>query len=134
MIDLESSAARSAAYPRGDCFNNDCPGRAVLSHIEGRWSTLILAALRRDETLRFSQLRDRIGGVSERMLSKTLRELERDGLISRHSLGTVPPHVEYRLTPMGVGVSDHVSSLISWIETHVHDLVDAQREHDRATA
>ncbi len=84
--------------------------------------------------LRFSQLRDHIDGISEKMLAQTLRELERDGLVARRSLGTVPPHVEYRLTPLGTGVAEHVGALVDWVESHVRQLVGAQREHDLEAA
>jgi DNA-binding HxlR family transcriptional regulator len=107
--------------PRGNCFERRCPGRAVLAHVTGRWGTLVMAALKVDGTLRFSQLRARIGGISEKMLAQTLRELEGDGLVRRISLPVVPPHVEYDLTPMGIGVAQHLEALIDWIETHVAD-------------
>ncbi len=128
-----ATAPLSAFPPRGNCFSGGCATRAVLSHIASRWAALILAALRQSGTLRFSELRDRIEGVSERMLAKTLRELERDGVIARRSLGTVPPHVEYSLTALGIGVADHVDALVAWIETHVRELVGAQRQHDAAS-
>jgi DNA-binding HxlR family transcriptional regulator len=83
--------------------------------------------------MRFSQLRDRIDGISEKMLAQTLRDLERDGLVLRTSRPVVPPHVEYRLTPMGAGVAEHVASLIRWIEHHVRELAAAQRSHDTAS-
>ena len=118
---------------RGDCFSTACPSRRVLAHVTGRWGALILAALREHETLRFSQLRDRVEGISEKMLAQTLRDLERDGLISRHSFAVVPPRVDYSLTPMGCGVAKHVASLVDWIESHMRELLGAQREHDAAS-
>ena len=114
----------------GNCFDRSCPARAVLAHVTGRWGTLVLSALRLSGVLRFSELRHRIDGISEKMLAQTLRELERDGLLLRTSRAVVPPHVDYRLTAMGVGVSEHVEALVRWIEQHVGEYVDAQREHD----
>ena len=116
---------------RGDCFEAQCPSRAVLNHVVGRWGSLVIAALVQAKTLRFSELRDTIGGISEKMLAQTLRELERDGLISRTSYPVVPPHVEYELTSLGRGVARHISALVEYIESHVGDLIVAQREHDR---
>ncbi|MBD5635402.1 MAG: helix-turn-helix transcriptional regulator, partial [Candidatus Eremiobacteraeota bacterium] len=78
MIDSATLSPRPA---RGNCFSGACPGRTILSHVAGRWGSLVIAALRSAEALRFSQLRVRIEGVSEKMLAQTLRELERDGLV-----------------------------------------------------
>jgi DNA-binding HxlR family transcriptional regulator len=125
------AATASAKLPRvGNCFDQRCPSRKILTHVTGRWGSLVLAALRTESVLRFSELRNRIDGVSEKMLSQTLRDLERDGLLLRTSRPVVPPHVEYRLTTLGAGVADHVDGLVHWIEAHVRDLVSAQRVHD----
>jgi DNA-binding HxlR family transcriptional regulator len=123
----------STAPERGNCFNSACPTRKVLGHITGRWGSLVVTALRKRETARFSELRDTIDGISEKMLSQTLRDLERDGLISRKSYPVVPPHVEYALTVMGRGVAEHVDLLVDWIESHATDVVAAQRSHDAQT-
>jgi DNA-binding HxlR family transcriptional regulator len=101
-----------------------------LSHVSGRWGSLVLAGLASAGTLRFSQLRARIQGVSEKMLSQTLRELERDGLVTRRSYPVVPPRVEYALTPLGTGVAAHVAATVDWIDAHVRDLVASQSDHD----
>jgi len=117
--------------PRGNCFTAACPGREVLAHVTGRWGSLIVGALHRSPSLRFSALRAQIEGISEKMLAQTLRELERDGIVARHSHNVVPPRVDYSLTPLGTGVADHIFNLLAWIETHVADLVRAQRVYDR---
>jgi DNA-binding HxlR family transcriptional regulator len=125
---------RSAPIRRevGDCFKRSCPSRAVLGHVTGRWGSLVVAALRQERVLRFSELRERIDGISEKMLAQTLRELERDGLILRTSRPVVPPYVDYRLTKLGAGVAEHVEALVRWIEVNVRDVVGAQRAHDAA--
>ena len=92
-----------APQTRGDCFARGCTARLVLSHLSSRWSSLIVAALMGEEVLRFSELRVRIDGISEKVLSEKLKELERDGLLARKMYPVVPPRVEYRLTPMGKG-------------------------------
>jgi DNA-binding HxlR family transcriptional regulator len=120
--------------PRGDCFNAACPGRTILSHVTGRWGSLVLAGLASAGTLRFSELRTRIQGVSEKMLSQTLRELERDGLLERRSYAVVPPRVEYSLTPLGRGVAAHMAAAVDWIDAHVRDLVASQSLHDARRA
>ncbi len=116
----------------GDCFSRACVSRSVLAHVTGRWGSLVIAALRVAGVLRFSELRDRIEGISEKMLAQTLRDLERDGLLTRTSRPVVPPHVDYRLTPMGAGVAEHIEALVRWIERHARDVMCAQREHDAA--
>jgi len=116
---------------RGDLYNPNCPTRQVLDHVMSRWSGLILGALR-GGTRRFAELRREVNGISEKMLAQTLRDLERDGLVTRKSLPVVPPHVEYSLTPSGCECSDRVWALAEWIEDHLHDLVTAQSAYDAA--
>lgn len=94
---------------------HDCPSREVLKHVTSKWGVLVLMALQ-IETQRFSALRRKIGGVSERMLAQTLQNLEEDGFVNRVSFDVVPPHVEYSLTPLGVEVADKVGGLADWIE------------------
>ncbi|CAI8916069.1 putative transcriptional regulator YtfH [Pseudomonas sp. IT-93MI4] len=95
----------------------ECPSREILSHLTSRWGVLVLIALL-PGTLRFSQLRRKIGGVSERMLAQTLQLLEGDGMVARHAYDVVPPHVEYTLTPMGMEAAVRVRELADWVETH----------------
>ncbi|SPY94583.1 Uncharacterized HTH-type transcriptional regulator ytcD [Proteus mirabilis] len=88
----------------GNLFSKQCPSREILKHVTSRWGILILIALR-DGTHRFSDLRRKIGGVSEKMLSQSLQVLEQDGFINRVSYPVVPPHVEYSLTDLGEQIS-----------------------------
>lgn len=120
---------------RGNCYNSRCRSRAVLGHVTGRWGALVLGALV-GGTRRYSELRTRIDGISEKMLAQTLRDLERDGLVARRQYPTVPPRVEYTLTPGGMEVAQRVHDLIGWLEDHVSDLIGAQdrHDHDRAAA
>lgn len=114
-----SSSTLSAAVERGELFAQACPSREVLKHVTSRWGVLVLVALRGSGTHRFSELRRRIGGVSERMLSQTLQNLEEDGFVDRVSYPVVPPHVEYNLTPMGHEVAVRVCELADWIEVNL---------------
>jgi DNA-binding HxlR family transcriptional regulator len=116
------------ATKRGNCYDRRCPSRDILAHLTGRWGSLIAGALRRNGTMRFSELRDRIEGISEKMLAQTLRDLEHDGLISRVSHGTVPPHVDYSLTPLGEGAAKHVEALVDWVEVNVRRVMDARAD------
>ncbi|WP_198527944.1 winged helix-turn-helix transcriptional regulator [Atlantibacter hermannii] len=102
----------------GNLFAEQCPSRDVLKHVTSRWGVLILVALR-DGTHRFSDLRRKMGGVSEKMLAQTLQWLEQDGFVNRVSYPVVPPHVEYSLTPLGEDVSEKVAALADWIEINL---------------
>jgi DNA-binding HxlR family transcriptional regulator len=113
---------------RGDCYSAACPAREVLGHVTGRWGGLVLGALTHG-TRRYSELRARIEGISEKMLAQTLRDLERDGLVLRRQYPAVPPRVDYTLTPGGMEVAQRVESLIGWLQDHVHELVAAQQMH-----
>jgi len=106
----------SERFERGDLMSAACPSREVLKHITSRWGVLVLIALDR-RTHRFSELRRKIGGVSERMLARTLQWLEQDGLVERRAFEVVPPHVEYNLTPLGQEAAEKVRGLADWIES-----------------
>ena len=95
-----------------DVMAGACPSRAVLEHVTSKWGSLTLAALS-SEPARFSELRRTIGGISEKMLSQTLKSLESDGLVDRRVQSTLPPHVDYALTPTGVRVAEGVKALIA---------------------
>ena len=114
----------------GNLFAEQCPSREVLKHVTSRWGVLILVALR-DGTHRFSDLRRKMGGVSEKMLAQSLQALEQDGVITRVSYPVVPPHVEYSLTQLGEQVSDKVAALADWIELNLPQVL-AQREERAA--
>ncbi len=105
----------SAKMQRGDLFAAACPSRSVLRHMTSQWGVLVLVALL-SGTHRFSELRRKVSGVSERMLAQTLQWLESDALVNRKSFPVVPPHVEYSLTPLGVEAAKHVEALADWIE------------------
>lgn len=113
----------------GNLFAEECPSREVLKHVTSRWGVLILVALRHG-THRFSDLRRKMGGVSEKMLAQSLQALEMDGFINRISYPVVPPHVEYSLTPLGEQVSEKVAALADWIELNLPQVL-ATRD-DRA--
>lgn len=103
---------------RGDVFAPDCPSRAILKHLTSSWAVLVLIALR-PGTLRFSALRRKVNGVSERMLAQTLQALEKDRLVERRSYPVVPPHVDYTLTELGQEAARHVEALADWIEARM---------------
>jgi DNA-binding HxlR family transcriptional regulator len=111
----------------------DCPGREILNHVMSRWGVLALLALS-DRTHRFSELRRRIGGVSEKMLAQTLRTLEDDGFVLRRDFAEVPPRVEYELTPIGRQLAKYVAALATWISDNTANVLAAREKRPRAGA
>lgn len=117
----------SAKLRRGDLFASQCPSREVLKHVTSRWGVLVLVALGHG-THRFSDLRRKIGGVSEKMLAQTLQWLEGDGFVERRAYPVVPPHVEYSLTPLGRSVGEKVEALADWIEGNLPLILESRGE------
>lgn len=120
---------------KGDVFSAECPARAILDVLAGKWALLLIHALI-EGPARTSELRRRVGGISEKMLIQTLRLLERHGLVRRHSYPEVPPRVEYSLNELGVSLSEFVSALDGWVERHAGEIDGARRSFDvgRASA
>lgn len=114
----------------GNLFAEQCPSREILKHVTSRWGILILISLR-DGTHRFSDLRRKIGGISEKMLAQSLQALEQDGFINRVSYPVLPPHVEYTLTDLGEQISEKVTILADWIEINLSKIL-AQKENKTA--
>ncbi len=112
-----------------DVFAKACPSRNTLEHVTGRWGGLTLCALY-EGSLRFNELRRRVDGVSEKMLSQTLQALERDGLVHREAQPTNPPRVDYELTPLGRGVAERLVGLIEFVEGRMDDVLAARQRYD----
>jgi DNA-binding HxlR family transcriptional regulator len=102
-------------------FPANCPSRVVLNHVTSTWGVLVLAALS-GGTLRWSELRRTVQGVSEKMLAQTLRTLEADGLVHREARPVIPPHVDYRLTDLGQDLTVHLLPLLRWIGQHADEI------------
>ena len=117
------------AQQRGELFSVACPSRKVLQNVTSRWGVLVLVALM-SGTFRFSELRRKIGGVSEKMLAQTLQALEGDGFVLRITHPVVPPHVEYSLTRMGQEVAREVESLADWIEGNLYRILEQRQTND----
>ena len=113
-----------------DVFARECTSREALQTVTGRWGSLVLIALG-ECNFRFNALRRRVDGVSEKMLSQTLQNLERDGMIIRTVLEAIPPKVEYNLTPLGRKVADQLQGLIELVETNMPAVREAQAEYDQ---
>ncbi|WP_308210477.1 winged helix-turn-helix transcriptional regulator [Actinomadura luzonensis] len=111
----------------------DCEVRQILDRVADKWSLLVIALLD-CSSLRFTELRREIDGVSQRMLSVTLRHLERDGLVTRTVHPVVPPRVEYALTPLGRTLHETIKSLVTWTETHQREIAAARAAYDARRA
>jgi DNA-binding HxlR family transcriptional regulator len=105
--------------------------RDIIEQIADKWSILVIDALGTRGEMRFSHLREQVGGVSQKMLTKTLRQLERDGLVSRHVHPVIPPRVDYRLTPLGKSLLDKICGIWEWAETHMAEMETARLQFDR---
>lgn len=116
-----------------DVFAKQCPSRGTLEHVTGRWGALTLGALH-DGTFRFNELRRRVDGVSEKMLSQTLHALERDGLVHREAQPTNPPRVDYELTPLGREIADRLLNLIHFVEGRMDGVLEARERYDNRAA
>lgn len=110
-------------------YSADCPTRLILDRVGDKWAVLILLLLREQPT-RFNQLRRTIEGISQKMLSQVLKSLERDGLIRRRAIATVPVTVEYSITPLGATLAAAVDPLRDWAEHHLREVLVAQRRYD----
>ncbi len=113
-----------------DVLNPNCPSRQVLSRIADKWSSLVILVLS-EGTHRYSELQRRIGGVSQKMLTQTLRSLEADGLVQRKVHPVVPPMVEYTLTPLGRSLEEPLSAVRRWAESHLPEMLE-KREKSRS--
>lgn len=116
----------------GNLFDKTCPARTVLDRIGDKWSVMILLVLKEENRLRFTQLKSRIEGVTPKVLTRTLRAMERDGLINRYIYAEVPPRVEYDLTPIGASLLKAVSTIANWSENNVSEIMKARTKYDEA--
>ncbi|WP_056605452.1 winged helix-turn-helix transcriptional regulator [Nocardioides sp. Soil774] len=125
MVTIEPQATR------GDAFDPECPTRVVLDRIGDKWTVLVIASLE-GGSLRFSELRARIGGVAPKVLTQTLRAMERDGLLTRTVHAQVPPRVDYELTPLGASLTGPIATLTDWAETHLAVILASREDYDTA--
>jgi DNA-binding HxlR family transcriptional regulator len=113
-------------------FREKCPSRVVLERVADRWSALLIYALS-SGTRRYSDLHKTVDGISQKMLTQTLRNLERDGLVLRKAYPVIPPKVEYSLSPLGATLVGPLRAICQWAEAHVGEILDAREKHPRRT-
>ncbi|MCR8692370.1 helix-turn-helix transcriptional regulator [Rhodococcus pyridinivorans] len=139
MATTTAAQKRARAKVEYDAFLAGCPSRQLLERISDKWVALVLAALGDDAfapghtapgTLRYSELSRRLAGVSQKMLTQTLRSLERDGLVTRTVTPTVPVTVTYELTDLGRSLRELLRGVKDWAEAHMDEVLDHRREYD----
>ncbi|SFU14727.1 helix-turn-helix domain-containing protein [Arthrobacter sp. ov118] len=123
---VSAGLPRGSAAVTGAVFPAGCPSRVVLDHVTSKWGVLILVALD-DGEQRWSDLRRRADGISEKMLAQTLKVLERDGLVHREAQPSIPPRVDYSLTPRGRELTAHLLPLFGWVVENADEIMDGQR-------
>ncbi|MET0433693.1 MAG: helix-turn-helix domain-containing protein [Cellulomonas sp.] len=126
-VSIEDTAPTVSGSVLGDLLTDGvlasaCPSRVVLDHVTSKWGVLVLVALS-ERTLRWGELRRLVEGISEKMLASTLRTLEADGLVLREATPSIPPRVDYSLTPLGRELADHLLPLMGWIVRHADAMV-----------
>ncbi|MGY2288238.1 winged helix-turn-helix transcriptional regulator [Pseudomonas sp. SDO528_S397] len=126
--------AKYRENPAYDVFAANCPARVMLDRLADKWVLLLIDRLSAGERIRFNQLRRDIVGISQKVLSQTLKRLERDGLVERQVFPTVPPTVEYSLTELGATLGDTVERLAHWAESNMPRIAQAQQDYDERVA
>jgi DNA-binding HxlR family transcriptional regulator len=116
-------------HPDFDVLTATCPSRTSLARIANKWTAMIVIALG-PSRLRFRDVRTTVDGISAKVLTDTLRDLERDGLVSRHVYAEVPPRVEYELTPLGQTLHAPLQALGRWAEAHIEEVLAARESYD----
>ena len=137
MATKTAAQQRAQAKAEYDAFLAVCPSRKLLDRISDKWVTLILCALGGNgepHAMRYSELSRMLAGVSQKMLTQTLRSLERDGLITRTAVPTVPVTVTYELTALGLSLHQMVRGMKDWAEMHMGDVLANRATHDAGAA
>ena len=131
MTAAQRRALDKTAY---DAFMASCPSRQLLDRLSDKWVALVLAALADEGTMRYSAISRRLAGVSQKMLTQTLRSLERDGMLTRTVTATVPVTVDYELTDLGRSLHTVVRGIKTWAEQHMDEVLTAREGYDARSA
>ncbi|GAA3827827.1 helix-turn-helix domain-containing protein [Streptomyces coacervatus] len=116
-------------YGGADAYLAACPSRQILDVLANKWTMLVMGALS-GGPMRFGELRRRLDGITQKMLTKTLRTLERDGLVTRTVYPTIPPKVEYAATELGESVTALMHAIRAWSEENINSVLDARDAYD----
>ena len=125
--------SRLRRLPPGDVYDERCPSRSVIDLLANKWTLMVIWSLA-DGPMRFGELRRRITGVTQKMLTQSLRELERNGLATRTVYATTPPSVEYALTPLGQSITSVTEQMCQWAEVNMGKVLMSRRDYDVAVA
>ncbi|MFD4366459.1 winged helix-turn-helix transcriptional regulator [Rhodococcus sp. NPDC058521] len=136
MPTMTAAQQRARAKADYDAFMADCPSRKLLDRVSDKWVALVLEALGGDDSqvMRYSELSRKLAGVSQKMLTQTLRSLERDGLLTRHVTPTVPVTVHYELTELGLSLHQVMREIKAWAEMHMDEVLSNREEYDKQIA
>ena len=117
-------------FPDPEVFHANCPIQRVFDTIADKWSVIVIYALSQQHRRRYSELQRTIGGISQKMLTQTLRKLERDGIVERQVYPVVPPKVEYALTPLGQTLTELLKAFCEWAQVHGDEIEAARVQYD----
>lgn len=131
MPTTTAAARRNEAKREYDAYLAACPSRMLLDRVSDKWVSLVLVALG-DGTLRYSEIARQLAGISQKMLTQTLRSLERDGLVVRRVTASVPVRVDYTLTPLGNSLRELMYGVKLWAESHMDDVMAARERYDES--
>lgn len=130
--DVRPASQPAAEQLPANVLDQNCPSRTVLRHLTDRWTPLIVTVLADGEPVRFKDLKGTIQGVSPKVLTETLRSMERDGLLTRHITASVPPRVDYQLTDLGLTTVEPLTAVRLWAETHLEEVQANRERYDAA--
>jgi DNA-binding HxlR family transcriptional regulator len=126
---MDTMSGTTVGQNTTNVLSRNCPSNSVLEMVAGKWQVLILYALRGGKR-RYSELQHTVEGISQKMLTQTLRELERNGLVKRTSYPVVPPHTEYELTELGASLEDIIHRLGGWAQENIRAVLEARQAYD----
>lgn len=132
--DIRPASQPVAEQLPANVLDQNCPSRTVLRHLTDRWTPLIVTVLADGEPVRFKDLKCTIQGVSPKVLTETLRSMERDGLLTRHITASVPPRVDYQLTDLGLTTVEPLTAVRLWAEAHLEEVQANRERYDTAQA
>lgn len=120
----------ATSFP-ADILNQNCPSRTVLRHLTDRWTPMIVTVLAPGKPVRFTDIKKQVQGISPKVLTETLRSMERDGLVRREVTASIPPRVDYQLTELGTSTVEPLAAIRTWAETNVATVLANREEYDR---
>lgn len=128
--DVRPTSQSAVEQLPANVLSQHCPSRTILRHLTDRWTPLIVTVLSAGEPVRFKDLKNTIEGISPKVLTETLRSMERDGLLTRHLTASVPPRVDYQLTDLGLTTVEPLTAVRLWAESHLDEVLANRERYD----